>query len=39
MKFSTNKDKGNTGLCIAIAYYNKSTLNLCDKYDEFKIKV
>ena len=61
MNFITNKEKGNTGLGIAIAYYtsngyivsiplndtqdydlivekdNKTTLNLCDKYLEYKV--
>lgn len=57
MNFKTNKEKGNSGLGMAIAYlfvlneksemylipkdkiFNKSTLNLCDKYIEYKVKI
>ena len=77
MNFKTNKEKGNSGLGMAIAYFttngyvvsiplndaqdydflfvlneksemylipkdkitNKSTLNLCDKYREYKVKI
>ena len=77
MKFDSNKEKGNSSLGMAIAYFttegyvvsiplndtqdydflfvlneksemylipkdkitNKSTLNLCDKYREYKVKI
>jgi len=47
MNFRTNKEKGNTGLGIAIAYYtsngyqkieNRTTLNLCNKYEKYRCK-
>ena len=39
MIFNTNKQKGNAGLGIAIAYYssNRSTLNICEKYHKYRV--
>ena len=38
MKFNSNKEKGNTGLGIAIEVIkNKANLNLCEKYEKNKI--
>lgn len=34
MKFNSNKEKGNSGLGIAI----KSTINLCEKYQRYRIE-
>ena len=66
MVFTTNKEKGNSSLGVAIAYYssngyavsiplndtqdlemyvipikeikNKSTLNICNKYEKYKVR-
>ena len=38
MKFNSNKEKGNTWLGIPIEVIkNKATLNLCEKYEKYKI--
>lgn len=45
MKFSTNKEKGNSSFGNLKMYIipieeikNKSTLNICDKYDKYRVK-